>query len=159
MSRPSRRELKNHLLWAARMLAGEDGSPYPGGVRVTIIAGAEGESITVSPTSLVDGLAAPRPAVPTDTLAGELLCRFLGEYARAILEALTTRQPQPGKTLMKSSGVPRDHFYAITKDLQERGLLANDDGGYRLTHADLWDSIRQTGPKPTLLTEGQRPAA
>ncbi len=122
--RPDRRELKQALLWSARGLVG--GGGYAGPVRVRVEAPALGERVEVRPSADADGLADPGAAA-----GGWLAAHFLSPTERRILAELAARQPAKAATVKARAGLPDSEFYAVWKNLRDRGLVVGEREEYR----------------------------
>lgn len=138
---PPRRELKGAILWCSRNLL-DPNQFYSGPIAVTIAYGTERDSITVKPSRGVDGLTTPDmirvPSESGPTVAAsvsELVRAMFGDGERAILRELARLEPAAAGEVceaVKSSHVERSRFWVLWGELQSRGLVKEDDDGFRL---------------------------
>ena len=136
-SQLTRPQIKQILLWSARMLASADGTtPYPGSIKVEVIQVDEAEAVMVKPHRGLDGMEPPeglRVAEGSAVPVSELLRAFLSPDERRLLADLGEHQPCSATSVADRLAMRKSAFWELWGNLQQRGLVVQgDDEQYRL---------------------------
>lgn len=150
---PDRRTLKSGILWCARWMLSAD-EFYRGKLKVDISYGHERDTITVRPTRDASGMIPPagmegmEPGASSGVSppAGEVLRCFLSHQERMILRSLAGREPSTAQDVCDDVKMTRSVFFAIWGNLQQRGIVDEDDNGkFRLAAEWLRDYVMADG--------------
>jgi hypothetical protein len=127
---PTRDEMKQAILWLARMLVSYSGEPYSEPLQVSIRLPEEEETVSIRPKATGDGMSPPAWFMlggeeGSGASASELLRVLLSPDEEKLLADLLTHQPCSASSVQdRCKGVlNKSEFWSVWGQLQQRKLV------------------------------------